>query len=164
MTTYVTHCCRRSAQVLVVSSAHCIGWRLPQIGGSQSVVFNNYGPLISCKLNAPRITWINRSRGLQNSYRSVLKLQQRRQCVLYLNSVKRRLLLRLDSSDIAKHPKQQINRVNRLINQRASTIEGLCSSPARISVVFRWTKPLHPRICKNRFPQNACLHPILHSN
>src|SRR5207237_7171339 len=106
--------------------------RIPQICRHDAIVLQN-----DCAFRPGdfKSAWISRVRGrspLNNSQRAAGELEDCDRGVFSLNRMQSRGGARLDTSDITKQPKQQIDSVHALIYQCPAAIERLFAAPLRI--------------------------------
>src|ERR1700757_536883 len=102
-----------------------------QVRGEQAILLDDERAFGTGEFEPTRVAGKDGGGRLQDAKRPVGKLQGGDESVFDFDFVQRCLAGGLYAHDIAKEPEEKINRVDRLINQRASTIECMRSSPAR---------------------------------
>jgi len=97
--------------------------RFPQIWRHNSIVLKNDGAFRASDFESTRISRVSSGSRLQNAKRTARELEDCDSSVFSLNRMQRRGGARLDTSDVAEQPKQQINGMDALVYQCTAAIE-----------------------------------------
>src|SRR2546429_1454239 len=137
--------------------------RFPQICRHNSIVLQNDCAFRASDFESTRISRVSSGSRLQNAKRTARELEDCDSSVFSLNRMQRRRGARLDTSDVAEQPKQQINGMDALVYQCTAAIERQCSAPPRIAVIVRRPIPFHVRIREHGLANHATANPLFES-
>ncbi len=129
---------RRGALIFVWRrSSGRFTWCSTQTSGDNSIMFQDDRARCSGNLHAPRVARISRRRGVKKPQGAARKFENGRGRVLSFDCVNLRGRVRLNARYVTKQPQKQVDRVDALIDQRATAVKRKRPAPLRIRIVFR---------------------------
>src|SRR5580704_4438147 len=138
---------RRRTLVFVGSSGFDNwGRSVSKIYRDNAIVFENDGAFSAGDFDPARVARIRGGGGMKNTQGAAGKFERRDSSILGFNFVEQRGSACLHANNIAEQPKQQIDSMNALIDQRTAAVESQRAAPLRIGVVLGRAIPLHASV------------------
>ena len=112
-------------------------------------------PSVVLSSTRPRVSGVRGRRRLERRAHSALELQDRQRSVLHVDLVQQRRRVGEHAAYGPEHPGQEIDRVDALVDQRATSVERARAAPAGIRVVLGRAIPLDPCRREQRAAERA---------